>query len=263
MYIAVGTPRILTSRIKSGLNHHTNAGNLGEAAINVSILAIKRCKSVFATITYNSLALWSIKPDIMLSSVVREQSTIEEDGENVDLIWNPDGTQLIVVTNLGFIHYYDVVYQKAPMLEYLLNQQTPDSFKIPGMYLRFNMALEIDSGTQCGVGLSDQVLLCTNKPPSLLSLLWTGDANIKGTRSLQDLKFYKDPTERNFCITSNHADNCIIRSKSFWTYFIGRKSLFVQKDAGSRFRESRLGWNTCLFTRRIRSCDYTGVQSGI
>jgi RAB6A-GEF complex partner protein 1 len=71
-----------------------------------------------------------------------------------------------------------------------------DSFKIPEMYLRFNLSLEIDSGVQCGTGLKDELILCTNNPPSLLSLTWLGDANSRGTRAMSDLKFYIDPKER-------------------------------------------------------------------
>jgi hypothetical protein len=94
--------------------------------------------------------------------------------------------------------YFDV----ASMLEFQFqgsgfNAMANDSFKVPSMYLRFNLSLEIDSGVQCGVGLKSEVILCTNSPPSLLSLTWLGDANIRGTRAMGDLSFYLDPNERN------------------------------------------------------------------
>lgn len=61
--------------------------------------------------------------------------------------------------------------------------------------LRFRMALEVDTGTQCGVGMDDELLICTNNPPSLLSLHWNGEVNIPGTLKLSNLGFildYKD-----------------------------------------------------------------------
>jgi hypothetical protein len=93
------------------------------------------------------------------------------------------------------------LFDVASMLEFQFqgsgfNAIANDSFKIPSMYLRFNLSLEIDSGVQCGIGLKSEVIFCTNSPPSLLSLTWLGDANIRGTRAMSDLPFYIDPNER-------------------------------------------------------------------
>jgi hypothetical protein len=54
-----------------------------------------------------------MQPEILLSTVEREPATLAEDGENVELIWKPDGTQLIVLTNLGYIHFYDVIFPNS------------------------------------------------------------------------------------------------------------------------------------------------------
>lgn len=94
------------------------------------------------------------QPDIQLSKVVRSSDTVREDGENVDLVWKPDGSQLVVLvsiygfrlsaailqfmltlylfflmgavaafsfsiqTNEGFLHFYDIVELDTPLLEY-------------------------------------------------------------------------------------------------------------------------------------------------
>jgi hypothetical protein len=40
------------------------------------------------------------QPEIMLSTVTRTASTIQEDGENVDLIWSFDGKKIAIIVRL-------------------------------------------------------------------------------------------------------------------------------------------------------------------
>ena len=61
------------------------------------------------------------------------------------------------------------------------------------------MALEIDSGAQwfvihrllsfSGVGLFDEIVICTRAPASLISLSWEGDVNLSRTQSLSNGDF--------------------------------------------------------------------------
>ncbi|KAJ3373523.1 hypothetical protein HDU91_006466 [Kappamyces sp. JEL0680] len=166
---------------------------------------MKNCagRGLFATITSNTCAIWSIKPEVLLSKVVRAPATLKQDGENVDIIWNPDGSRLIVLTSLGFIHFYDVVgtagsLTQGNMLAFHFSSQhhhamgPGEASGTLGTYLRFSLALEVDSGAQCGVGLPEEVLICTNNPPSILSLTWKGEVMRKGTALLSDMDFYLD-----------------------------------------------------------------------
>lgn len=78
-----------------------------------------------------------------------------------------------------------------------------ESHIIPHYTLSFQMALEIDIGTQCGIGLPSQVLICSTNPPSIVSLSWTGDVNMSATTNLSSLDFYEDPLEPIAFITAN------------------------------------------------------------
>jgi hypothetical protein len=55
------------------------------------------------------------------------------------------------------------VYIIKALVEFNFNQSfghgANDAFKISQIYLRFNLSLEIDSGVQCGVGLTVQIIL--------------------------------------------------------------------------------------------------------
>jgi hypothetical protein len=66
---------------------------------------------------------------------------------------------------------------------------------VVGQYLRFAMALEIDSGIQCGFGLKSGLIIATNEPSSILSLTWSGEARARGTRSFAEIEFIKDPKD--------------------------------------------------------------------
>ncbi|KAH9249191.1 hypothetical protein BASA81_013091 [Batrachochytrium salamandrivorans] len=227
MYFAVGTPRILSERLAEPNDHFSrptlNASDSADETLHrryqtqgsdnasssphggkddplTTILAIRKCPGtrLFASITFNVVSIWSIRPDIQLSKVVRSSDTVREDGENVDLVWKPDGSQLVVLTNEGFLHFYDIVELDTPLLEYHfrtahhLANGPGENKSTTNRCLRFRMALEIDSGTQCGIGLDEDILICTNSPPSMLSLNWTGEVNIPGTVSLEDLDFFMD-----------------------------------------------------------------------
>ncbi|KAK6099652.1 WD40 repeat protein [Batrachochytrium dendrobatidis] len=264
MYFAIGTPRILSERLAepdcrfttSGTvlpdNHHSNRDNtsdnhpthdssknneLQKGTRNeplTTILAIRKCPlaSLFASITFNSVSIWSIRPDVQLSKVTRTLETVREDGENVDLLWKPDGSTLVVLTNEGFLHFYDVVELESPLFGYHFRSThhmasgPGESKSTTNRILRFRMALEIDSGTQCGIGLDDDILICTNNPPSILSLHWTGEVNIPGTISLEDLDFFLDKNDSLVQIVSHPSRQLFGFVSLEGKAYIGQRSIF-------------------------------------
>ena len=74
-----------------------------------------------------------------------------------------------------------------------------------GAFLSFKLALEVDSGAQCAVGLPEELLICTNNPPYLLSFSWNGDVLKKGTALLADLDFFLDEKDCKYF----HRDNVL------------------------------------------------------
>ncbi|KAJ3213471.1 hypothetical protein HDU67_002852 [Dinochytrium kinnereticum] len=47
---------------------------------------------LFVALTKNIVYLWSTRPHVMLSKVIRSEITMIEDGENQDVIWRSDST---------------------------------------------------------------------------------------------------------------------------------------------------------------------------
>ncbi|KAJ3330555.1 hypothetical protein HDU76_005381 [Blyttiomyces sp. JEL0837] len=88
----------------------------------------------------------------MISKVIRSEVTIAEDGDNADIVWKPDGTALVVITDRGFLHFYDVLEEKSKILELQFATRhhyvtgAGEGLGVPHLSLRFKMALEIDTG---------------------------------------------------------------------------------------------------------------------
>ncbi|KAJ3025525.1 UNVERIFIED_CONTAM: hypothetical protein HDU68_007062 [Siphonaria sp. JEL0065] len=118
----------------------------------------------------------------------------------------------IVITDKGFLHFYDVIVNpNQKSLEYQF-PSTHHFVRGPGegagaisAVLSFKMALEINTGIRCGVGLTDEILLCTHDSPSILSLSWAGIVNEFDTFSLSDVAFVHDPNCAISQITVNQA----------------------------------------------------------
>jgi hypothetical protein len=182
MYFAVGSPRAISSRVAEVVDDIAGLESY-------SIVCILRCKKFFACISSHSVSLWLTQPEVEVSRATRGAETIGMDGANVDAVFRPDGTQLVVLTNKGFLHFYLVEYSTQPMLSPTFTK-THHYEKAPGgtycrakltkerkigtYQIKFRMAIEIDIGTQCGVGLQNEVIICTTDPPSLVSLDWQG-----------------------------------------------------------------------------------------
>ncbi|KAJ3103496.1 hypothetical protein HDU97_010079 [Phlyctochytrium planicorne] len=164
---------------------------------------------LFVALTKNIVYLWSTRPHVMLSKVIRSDITLLEDGENQDVIWKPDSSAFVVITNKGFLHFYDVIFENSRSLEFQFSSShhyvsgPGERGGVPSISIRFKMALEIDTGVQCGLGLPDELLLCTVESPSILSLSWQGIVNTDGTVSLTELEFYEDPEKSLGHVVSN------------------------------------------------------------
>lgn len=157
MFFATGTTRILTT-VKADLSsseQNYSPKSASPSLVSKSIVAVVKSRNanLFATATANSLYLWSSRPDVIISKVSRSSSTLEEDGINLDLIWKPDSSMIAVITDKGFLHFYDLVSNGFQVL-YDYNFVSSHHYVIgagersgcPSTSLRFRMALQIDSG---------------------------------------------------------------------------------------------------------------------
>ncbi|KAJ3091328.1 hypothetical protein HK100_007201, partial [Physocladia obscura] len=167
---------------------------------------------ISARVTAGGVALWGTRPHALLATCARGPITVAEDGANLRIVWKPDASALVVITDKGFLHFYDISFDlSAPNLQYRF--ETSHHFArgpgeargILGATISFKMALEIDTGIRSGVGLDDEILFCTLKSPSILSLSWLGVVNEIDTVSLIDLNFVHDAQSAIVQICSNNS----------------------------------------------------------
>ncbi|KAI8806108.1 RIC1-domain-containing protein [Cladochytrium replicatum] len=202
MFFATGTAKVLSSKNDELDGYVNDHPSLGEA-VRPDIVDIQKSydASLFAAITYSTVYLWSCRPEVMISKVVRSETTVREDGENRAIIWKTDSTMLAVITDKGFLHFYDVVTLESRVFDFQFSYPhhyvmgPGEGNGVQNKALRFKMALEIDTGIEGGIGLPDQLLLCTRDSPSILSLSWSGEVNVQGTMSLADIPFLHDPND--------------------------------------------------------------------
>ncbi|TPX31029.1 hypothetical protein SmJEL517_g05541 [Synchytrium microbalum] len=189
MFFVSGSAKVLSGPV--------DGSTIGSSVDSLSVLALRKCPGheLFATITANTIQLWSSRPNVVLSQVQRGEATLNEDGENSDIMWKPDATGLVVLTTSGFLHFYDVVEGSDTMLDYDFASShhymtgPGEGHKLDDLSLRFRMALEIDTSVQCGVGLQNDLLVCTRDSPSLLSLTWNGEVKLEASVVLANLDF--------------------------------------------------------------------------
>ncbi|KAI9332692.1 RIC1-domain-containing protein [Obelidium mucronatum] len=230
MYFVEGTAKRLSQRADA------EAGDERIVAARLSPDA-----TLFVCVAAAGVALWAVRPRALLSHARRAAVTVAEDGRNRDAVWRPDATALIVLTDRGFLHFYDVV--RAPPLAYAFPAEHhfargPGEGRAPARAaLVFKMALEINTGIRCGVGLPDEVLLCTNESPSILSLSWTGIVNEFDTISLADLTFV-DPDVAISFITVNSSMDLFAWINEFGDAFIAQR---IEEERSDDFSYSNDG----------------------
>ncbi|KAI9000222.1 RIC1-domain-containing protein [Gaertneriomyces semiglobifer] len=248
MFFATSTAKVLSTphyddfAVEDVNNSAESQSTLANPAPPGSLLKIKHCPNApfFAAISYDAVYLWSARPDVMLSTVERSPATLLEDGGNIDLIWKPDASVLVVVTDKGYLHFYDIVTigSKLYDLQFSVTHHYAtgpgEGRGIPSRVLKFRMALEFDTGVQCGIGLATEILLCTRQFPSLLSLSWTGEVNVAEITNLADLPFYDDKSSGVERITMNSNADLFA-----WTSTSGRGYLTQRQRHASPTDDSQ------------------------
>ncbi|KAJ3119875.1 hypothetical protein HK098_005087, partial [Nowakowskiella sp. JEL0407] len=175
--------------------------SVNPSAVPSSIVAsVLLDNSLYALISFDSLYIFDFVNNECLAFVTRSTQTIHDDGKNIFVFSSKN--LILVVTDSGFIHYYVLSHspsQKAFAYSFY-NGNSSTNYSIisssSGSYsLKFMLALEIDTGIQCGIALTSEILLFTKDSPSILSLSHDGQVNLSKTISLSDLSFIIDPTD--------------------------------------------------------------------
>ncbi|ORY51003.1 hypothetical protein BCR33DRAFT_762542 [Rhizoclosmatium globosum] len=191
-----GTAKKLAMRTPTGSNFEPDDWRY-DAGDKIVSMQPSFDRQLAVVVTTKSLYLWSMRPLLVLAKCLRSEVTLREDGSNVSIVWKPDSSMFIVLTDKGLLHFYEVLQVGDGMdlsfrqEHHFISGSGEDSGR-QSVSVNFKMALEINTGVRCGVGLSDEVLLCTQDSPSILFLAWSGIVNEFDTVALEDLDFLDD-----------------------------------------------------------------------
>lgn len=151
-------------------------------------LETSRSDSLFATLTATDLDVWFTRPNVILSSVHRSESSVKTYGENFDLYFRPDASILVVRTANGYLLTYSVdfepnerVYQQYSEQSQARRQSLARHFGIdhasglPELTVRLRRAIKIDAGITAVLALDNELVVSTFKPAAIQCIKWEAD----------------------------------------------------------------------------------------
>ncbi|KAI8614276.1 hypothetical protein BC830DRAFT_1169573 [Chytriomyces sp. MP71] len=255
MFFVTGTPTRISARLASSDGFEQNSLD-DDFPVHAVGTADGR---LIGVLSRRSATIWATKPHALLAKTSRSTLTVLEDGVNSQLVFNRDGSSFVVVTDKGYLHFYSLVFDSMQGLvldfasgTHTVNFNPGDRDGLVSTTIIFRMALEIDTGVACAVGLNDELLLCTRDSPSLLSLSWSGKVNDNATTSLGDLSFLQDSTEMLSQMTSNDANDVFAWTDSAGRAYISQKLSEVDpheapSEDSDEFGEEKLEWAGICF----------------
>jgi hypothetical protein len=148
-------------------------------------MKVARTEQIFATVSSDTLNIWSIRPTAVLASLRRSGKSLSNYGKNDGVHFRPDGSLVVLHTNLGFLILYAVdnesgarVFQQRTQESQTRKQSvartfgTSDSSGLPEIALRFRKIIKIDAGIKSIIALDQDLIVATAKPPAIQCIRW-------------------------------------------------------------------------------------------
>ncbi|CEP10533.1 hypothetical protein [Parasitella parasitica] len=120
-----------------------------------------------------------LKPTTVLAFVERSDNHVEEFGENLDVIWKPDATAIVVHTKNNYLLLYAIIAYDQRSFEFSFPNSSHAYVTGPGegkgpktMLIKFKLAIRVDAGVACGTSSDDTLIIATKLPAAIQSLSW-------------------------------------------------------------------------------------------
>ncbi|KAH7104731.1 RIC1-domain-containing protein [Auriculariales sp. MPI-PUGE-AT-0066] len=173
MYWPTGTARRLAQTTAVPVGHETE----------IIALSPSPRRSLFCTVTRDGVALWRVRPMVVISHLSRSALSIEEHGENKAVHWAPDASKIVIQTDRSHILLVSLYYARE-------NGRTPyDASRLARSPRRFypgpgeavpleEIALElegvvaIDGGIRSVLLRESHIMFSTADPPAVQRIPW-------------------------------------------------------------------------------------------
>ncbi|KAF9913412.1 hypothetical protein BX616_010073, partial [Lobosporangium transversale] len=184
--------------------------------------------SLWATITRESIQLWVHRPVGVISKVVRTPKSLLDHGANQRVLWKPDSTMLVVVTEQSFLHLYKVVSQGNDGTRYQLTNSKSyalgpgEGVGFPDLSIKFKMTIKMDAGVSSLIGLDSDIVVATVNPPAVQLIPWMGKVDVK-TCLIRHLNFLLDKSVKIVAMSrfpkSTTQTWCMSDGKAYIVYY--------------------------------------------
>ncbi|KAG2181824.1 hypothetical protein INT44_008640 [Umbelopsis vinacea] len=223
MYWATGFANELSlencSSNKDANDHLEDSTTLADTTVfpqPLDIVAVQPTSQAafFVSCTQSSIQLWSVKPRVVLSHVERSSAHVRDFGKNVSLIWKPDATAFVAITDKQYLLLYVILPFENASLQLNSTQSTHGYTHGPGeakgpktMIIKFRLAIRIDAGISCGTSSEDSLIITTMKPTAVQRVSWNPqEVSQTGTNMVSKMAWIRPDTSIVY-MTYNKAMN--------------------------------------------------------
>ncbi|KAI7868750.1 RIC1-domain-containing protein [Spinellus fusiger] len=126
--------------------------------------------SLFLACSRTALSLWSVK---------RSNQHVSEFGENVSILWKPDGSSVVIVTSRHYLLLYAILPFDQRSFDFHFTRSQHSYVTGPGegkgprtILLKFRLAIRIDAGIACGFPTDDTLIIATQTPAAIQCISW-------------------------------------------------------------------------------------------
>ncbi|KAI0343994.1 RIC1-domain-containing protein [Trametopsis cervina] len=147
----------------------------------ISLAASPR-KTLFGTLTKDSVSVWRQRPSAVLAHLTRTPASIEEHGLNVSMEWSPDGSKIVIQTTLSYLvlvtvdmNAEETVYRTPPLPPASQRHFLPgpgEGMPLPSLSLHLEGVIRIEGSLVCVSPRRDYILFSTKSPPSVQRIPW-------------------------------------------------------------------------------------------
>ncbi|KAI0080014.1 RIC1-domain-containing protein [Panus rudis PR-1116 ss-1] len=148
----------------------------------VICLATSPRKTLFCSVTKNSLSLWRVRPSAVLAHLARTSTSLNAHGENVYAEWAPDGQRIVIQTTESYlvlvtVEYSpnEIPYQSPPLAPSAQRHFLPgpgEGLPFQSISLQFEGVIRIEGQLLSVSPRTDYILFSTRNPPAIQRIPW-------------------------------------------------------------------------------------------
>ncbi|KAG8893015.1 hypothetical protein FRB99_002244, partial [Tulasnella sp. 403] len=162
---------------------------LPEAASSPLVhVAANARKTLFCTLSDDSVSVWRIRPTVVLAHLSRTKVSLDTHGHNLMAHWAPDGNRIVIQTTTSHLVLITVLYPNSAYPPYS-NHSLPNSSQrhflpgpgeghlLPSVSLRFEGVVRIEGDLLCISPRQTHVMFSTETPAAIQRIPWPSEVS--------------------------------------------------------------------------------------